>query len=69
MDGEEVMLNNCNLQPGAETVYGTDDTNLVMSDKVHFLNLASYPEMCDCLDTHTTMILAYFNIILIFICL
>ncbi|KAL9907360.1 JNK-interacting protein syd isoform 3-T3 [Glossina fuscipes fuscipes] len=33
MDNDDTMLNNCGPQPGAETVYGTDDNNMVMSEK------------------------------------
>ncbi|CAD7002472.1 unnamed protein product [Ceratitis capitata] len=31
---DDTMLNNHGPQPGAETVYGTEDNNMVMSEKV-----------------------------------
>lgn len=36
MDNDDTLLNNRGPQPGnmAETVYGTDDNNMVMSEKV-----------------------------------
>ncbi|KAH8402867.1 hypothetical protein KR222_008102 [Zaprionus bogoriensis] len=34
MDNDDTMLNNCGPQSGAETVYGTEDNNMVMSEKV-----------------------------------
>ncbi|XP_034480708.1 JNK-interacting protein 3 isoform X2 [Drosophila innubila] len=33
MDNDDTMLNNCGPQSGAETVYGTEDNNMVMSEK------------------------------------
>ncbi|XP_075164606.1 JNK-interacting protein syd isoform X5 [Haematobia irritans] len=33
MDNDDALLNNSGPQPGAETVYGTDDNNMVMSEK------------------------------------
>ncbi|KAI8115527.1 JNK-interacting protein 3 [Lucilia cuprina] len=33
MDNDDTLLNNRGPQPGAETVYGTDDNNMVMSEK------------------------------------
>ncbi|XP_059216504.1 JNK-interacting protein 3 isoform X8 [Stomoxys calcitrans] len=33
MDNDDALLNNRGPQPGAETVYGTDDNNMVMSEK------------------------------------
>ncbi|XP_030384914.1 JNK-interacting protein 3 isoform X4 [Scaptodrosophila lebanonensis] len=33
MDNDDTILNNCGPQPGAETVYGTEDNNMVMSEK------------------------------------
>jgi len=38
MDNDDTMLNNCGPQSGAETVYGTEDNNMVMSEKVSVAN-------------------------------
>lgn len=44
MDNDDTLLNNRGPQPGAETVYGTDDNNMVMSEKVCFYFLVyNYP--------------------------
>lgn len=34
MDNDDTLLNNGGPQSGAETVYGTEDNNMVMSEKV-----------------------------------
>jgi len=34
MDNDDALLNNGGPQSGAETVYGTEDNNMVMSEKV-----------------------------------
>lgn len=39
MDNDDTLLNNRGPQPGAETVYGTDDNNMVMSEKVCKINI------------------------------
>ncbi|KAH8379561.1 hypothetical protein KR009_005592 [Drosophila setifemur] len=36
MDNDDTLLNNGGPQSGAETVYGTEDNNMVMSEKVSF---------------------------------
>lgn len=40
MDNDDTLLNNRGPQPGAETVYGTDDNNMVMSEKVCIKSLS-----------------------------
>ncbi|XP_064548155.1 JNK-interacting protein 3 isoform X10 [Drosophila montana] len=44
MDNDDTMLNNCGPQSGAETVYGTEDNNMVMSEKVQQLAGSIYQE-------------------------
>ncbi|XP_017843293.2 JNK-interacting protein 3 isoform X3 [Drosophila busckii] len=44
MDNDDTMLNNHGPQPGAETVYGTEDNNMVMSEKVQQLAGSIYQE-------------------------
>ncbi|XP_067646405.1 JNK-interacting protein 3 isoform X3 [Eurosta solidaginis] len=41
---DDTMLNNHGPQPGAETVYGTEDNNMVMSEKVQQLAGSIYQE-------------------------
>ncbi|XP_075164607.1 JNK-interacting protein syd isoform X6 [Haematobia irritans] len=53
MDNDDALLNNSGPQPGAETVYGTDDNNMVMSEKVQQLAGSIYQEferMINCYD-------------------
>ncbi|XP_059216427.1 JNK-interacting protein 3 isoform X6 [Stomoxys calcitrans] len=53
MDNDDALLNNRGPQPGAETVYGTDDNNMVMSEKVQQLAGSIYQEferMINCYD-------------------
>ncbi|XP_073840207.1 JNK-interacting protein syd isoform X18 [Musca autumnalis] len=53
MDNDDTLLNNRGPQPGAETVYGTDDNNMVMSEKVQQLAGSIYQEferMINCYD-------------------
>nr|XP_016999886.2 JNK-interacting protein 3 isoform X6 [Drosophila takahashii] len=44
MDNDDALLNNGGPQSGAETVYGTEDNNMVMSEKVQQLAGSIYQE-------------------------
>ncbi|XP_017074140.1 JNK-interacting protein 3 isoform X3 [Drosophila eugracilis] len=44
MDNDDTLLNNGGPQSGAETVYGTEDNNMVMSEKVQQLAGSIYQE-------------------------
>lgn len=45
MDNDDTMLNNCGPQSGAETVYGTEDNNMVMSEKVSCCQVIHAPPL------------------------
>lgn len=62
MDNDDTLLNNGGPQSGAETVYGTEDNNMVMSEKV----IASQRSTSACIYKISTLIPREYYVLWIF---